>query len=219
MVRLCGERTDAFTAFHPAKMGTKDRIIQAAVKLFNQKGTKEVTTNHIAAGAGISSGNLYYHFRNKEEIIREIFVRIVEFTETESSYGSGFRVKPSIENMEAVFKRVYILHWEYRFFYREFNALLKRDKALRAAIIKDQKNRLTEVRNSILAFIDAGIFRYMDESEIDFLKISLWIIGTYWHSFLESGGKIITISRVEDGIDMMRRLLRPYMNKTVGERN
>lgn len=196
-------------------METKDRILQAATKLFNQKGTKAVTTNHIAAAAGISPGNLYYHFRNKEEIIRAVFNRIVEFTGTESSYGAGFRVKPSIENMEAVFKRVFVLHWEYRFLYREFNALLNRDNKLKIAIIKDQKKRLTEVRNSIHAFIDTGIFRDMDESEIDFLQTSLWIIGTYWHSFLESGGKRITMARVEQGIDMMRKLLRPYMNKTV----
>jgi AcrR family transcriptional regulator len=190
---------------------TKGRIIKAAVKLFNQKGTKAVTTNHIAASAGISPGNLYYHFRNKEEIIRAIFDWIVEFTEAGSAYGSGFRVKPSVENLEAVFKRVFTIHWEYRFLYREFNALLNRDKALGALIVKDQKKRLMEVRSSIIAFIDAGIFRHMDESEIEFLKTSLWIIGTYWHSFLESGGKKVTIARVEDGIDMLRRLLRPYL--------
>lgn len=196
-------------------METKDRIIHNAIKLFNQKGTKSVTTNHIAAAAGISPGNLYYHFRNKEAIIRAVFDRIVEFTETGSSYGSGFRVRPSIENMEAVFMRVLTLHWKYRFLYREFNALLNRDKDLKASIIRDQKKRLTEIRDSILAFIEAGIFRDMDESEIEFLKTSLWIIGTYWHSYLESGGKKITIARVEEGIDMMRKLLRPYMNETV----
>jgi len=200
-------------------METKDRIIQTAIKLFNQKGTKAVTTNHIAAAAGISPGNLYYHFRNKEAIIRAIFVRIVEFSETVSTYGSGFRVRPSIENIDAVFKRVFTLHWEYRFLYREFNALLNRDKDLKAAIIRDQKKRLTEVRNSILAFIDAGIFRNMDESEVEFLKTTLWLIGTYWHSFLESGGRKITLSRVEEGIDMLRRLLKPYMSETAGKRN
>jgi len=193
-------------------METKNRIIHSAIKLFNQKGTKAVTTNHIAAAAGISPGNLYYHFRNKEAIIRAVYKKIVEFTETGSSYGSGFRVKPSLENLEVVFMRVLTLHWKYRFLYREFNALLNRDKDLKAAIIRDQKKRLTEIRDSILDFIDARIFRDMDESEIEFLKTSLWIIGTYWHSYLESGGKKITIARVEEGIDMMRKLLRPYIN-------
>jgi len=198
-------------------MTTKDKIIKSAIKLFNEKGTKAVTTNHIAAAAGISPGNLYYHFRNKEDIIREIFEEIVAFTEKGSSYGSGFRVKPSIENMEAVFKRILTLQWEYRFLYREFNALLNRDKELRSAIIRDQKKRLMEVKKSIADFINAGIFRDMDDSEIEFVKTSLWIIGTYWHSFVESGGKKITKARAGQGIDMLRKLLTPYMNLSSGD--
>lgn len=196
-------------------MKTKDRIIEVAIRLFNQEGTKAVTTNHIAAAAGISPGNLYYHFRNKEEIIRDIFFRIVAFTDTESSYGSGFMVRPSIDNMEAVFKRVLALHWEYRFLYREFNALLNRDRELKAVIIRNQKKRLQEVGDSIQAFIDAGIFKSMSSAEIEFLKSALWIIGTYWHSFLEEGGKTITKARVEEGIEMLRQLLRPYLNKSM----
>ena len=53
-----------------AKVNTYTRIINASLALFNEEGERNISTNHIAAHLGISPGNLYYHFRNKDEIIR-----------------------------------------------------------------------------------------------------------------------------------------------------
>src|SRR6266508_3429335 len=51
---------------------TRKRIMDAARRLFNDGGTAAVSTNHVAAAAGISPGNLYYHFRDKHDIIRAL---------------------------------------------------------------------------------------------------------------------------------------------------
>ena len=53
-------------------MKTRDKIITTAINLFNLHGTKAVSTNHISKEMGISPGNLYYHFSNKNDIIRSI---------------------------------------------------------------------------------------------------------------------------------------------------
>ena len=45
---------------------TRGRILDAARRLFNERGTAAVSTNHIAAEAGLSPGNLYYHFADKQ---------------------------------------------------------------------------------------------------------------------------------------------------------
>lgn len=54
-------------------MRTKDRILSTSIDLFNRSGVVAVTTNHIAKELNMSPGNLYFHYRNKEEIIVEIF--------------------------------------------------------------------------------------------------------------------------------------------------
>ena len=55
-------------------MKTRDRIIQASLEMFNEQGERNVTTNHIASKLGISPGNLYYHFKNKQQIIYDIYL-------------------------------------------------------------------------------------------------------------------------------------------------
>ena len=54
-------------------MKTKNKIIAAAIRLYNEKGLSNVTSRHIAAEINISHGNLEYHFPNKETLLLAIY--------------------------------------------------------------------------------------------------------------------------------------------------
>lgn len=54
-------------------MNTKEKIIEAALSLYNREGIRTVTTRQIAREMGISAGNLHYHFKHTEDIIFTIF--------------------------------------------------------------------------------------------------------------------------------------------------
>ncbi|MGV1757074.1 TetR/AcrR family transcriptional regulator [Rhizobium sp. A22-96] len=50
-------------------MPTRDRILQAAAKLFQQDGIRAVSVDAIAEKAGVTKRTLYYHFRSKDDLI------------------------------------------------------------------------------------------------------------------------------------------------------
>ncbi|WP_336686278.1 TetR/AcrR family transcriptional regulator [Chryseobacterium bernardetii] len=58
-------------------MGTKEKILAKALELFNEKGYNNITTRHIAAELSMSPGNLHYHFKHSEDIIKILFSELI----------------------------------------------------------------------------------------------------------------------------------------------
>ncbi|MCC8073076.1 MAG: TetR/AcrR family transcriptional regulator [Clostridiales bacterium] len=56
----------------------KAEILDAAEKLFNEKGYAKATTEDIMEATGIAKGTLYYHFKNKEDILLAMIDRQIE---------------------------------------------------------------------------------------------------------------------------------------------
>jgi len=55
---------------------TKEKIIQAAIQLFQERGYEKTTSNDIAAAAGVSVGSFYVYFTDKRQLLLTIFDRL-----------------------------------------------------------------------------------------------------------------------------------------------
>jgi AcrR family transcriptional regulator len=55
---------------------TKEKIIQAAIHLFQERGYEKTTSNDIAALAGVSVGSFYTYFTDKRQVLLTIFDRL-----------------------------------------------------------------------------------------------------------------------------------------------
>ena len=57
---------------------TKEKIVQAAIKLFQERGYEKTTSNEIAAEAGVSVGSFYVYFTDKRSLLLTIFDRLAD---------------------------------------------------------------------------------------------------------------------------------------------
>jgi len=195
-------------------MKTRELIIEKAIELFNEKGTKAVSTNHIAAAAGISPGNLYYHFRNKKDIIRAIFSEHMDAYGTQEFLKIAVELEPgTAEALIATFVMIQKFNWRYRFFKRELTALIMDDPQLRESFITAFKEGLAVVRASI----DMGIYRKflkeMPTADRDFLAEEVWLANLFWLNYLEIGGEEIDEKNLIRGSNHLRNILKPYMTE------
>jgi TetR/AcrR family transcriptional regulator len=62
---------------------TKELLLNAAQKRFAYYGLSKVTMDEIAADVGLSKAALYYYFKTKEEIFKEVVIREIEQYSTE----------------------------------------------------------------------------------------------------------------------------------------
>lgn len=186
-----------------SKVSTKERILEAALELFTRDGATEVTTHQIAAACGISAGNLYYHFRNKEEIIRALFAQALQRHEAQkaSQPASG-----EFGDREVALQFLRDFNWRYRFFKRELPALLRRDPQLRAEFLAFQKQHLEELRKSFGAGAAQGVLRPLSEKDSGMLVEVIWLVSLCWPTYVEvSGGKTTRegIDRAADVLDWL----------------
>src|SRR5262249_61049260 len=57
---------------------TKEKIVQAAIMLFQERGYERTTSNEIASAAGVSVGFFYVYFPDKRNLLLTIFDRVSE---------------------------------------------------------------------------------------------------------------------------------------------
>lgn len=55
---------------------TRTAILQSAARLFASKGYAAISIRDVAADVGVTPANLYYHFKDKEQLVRATLVHV-----------------------------------------------------------------------------------------------------------------------------------------------
>ena len=194
-------------------MKTRDKIIQASIVLFNEQGERNVTTNHIAAHLAISPGNLYYHFRNKEDIILSIYEEYARSLLLETLPTVSSEVKP-LDSLVLYMDSVFQTTMKFRFFYSSLPVLLDKDPSLREKYVEVQQSISERVSQLLISLRAADIIDFPDDCLADIVSI-LRLINTFWVSFYQTQTMVNEVNQVDDsvfyqGVLKILVILRPY---------
>lgn len=187
---------------------TRQRILDASLAMFNAQGEPNVTTNHIADELEISPGNLYYHFRNKDDIIEQLFGRY------EERIGAAMTVPdrrlPDLEDIWLQMHLVFECIWDYRFLYRDLVDILSRNRRLRLRFARILKRATENATTVIRGLAQAGILR-ASVAEMEALATNILVLATFWLNYAAARGDQDEAKSIRQGIVQVMMLISPFL--------
>lgn len=189
---------------------TRMRILAICRDLFNERGPGEVTTAQIAAAVGINEGNLYYHFKRKEQILEALFEQYEAALREVAAGNGGFADDPSRHG--DYLRGWFNLMWEWRFFYRDIGLIARHAPSLRTKVQNMSDYGQSQVRQMLEHQAEAGLIE-ADPEQMDRLIVNAWIIATYWIDYLRlrHGINEVTREHVRWGAEQVASLFMPYL--------
>ncbi len=163
-----------------ARLRTRDRILEASLRLFNDEGEPNVTTVDIANELDISPGNLYYHFKGKEALIEALYehfdAQMSEFLH--APVESALSLEDNWYYLYVLFEEIY----QFRFFYRNLSDLLQRYPALRKRFRRLLELKRRTARTIAEDMASQGVLEIAPEA-LDRLSDSITMTLTYFMTY------------------------------------
>ncbi len=159
---------------------TRERILETSLALFNRLGEPNVTTADVADEMNISPGNLYYHFRNKDEIIGELFAAYE--AEVAPLLATPAARAPGIEDLWLLLHLVFERMTAYRFLFRDLDEIASRIRRIAVAHADLAARAQATVIALCEGMVAAGTMR-ASPREIAALAHNVVAVATYWMSF------------------------------------
>ncbi|MEZ4883966.1 MAG: TetR/AcrR family transcriptional regulator [Chitinophagales bacterium] len=158
---------------------TQKKILANAIQLFNKRGVGNVRLQDIAKKAGISAGNLSYHYKTKKDLMEAVLAYMTEELKSTRSANMAFLEKDDYISLIKTYLRFQIGH---RFFYRDILEIISMVPEAAMVFEEQIQQMLNFSKNGIYLAIGKGIMlSEPHEGHYDFFAKNIWAI---LHSFL-----------------------------------
>lgn len=197
-----------------ARSKTKDKILRTALGLFNNEGESAVSAVDIASVMGISPGNLYYHYKGKDEIIAALFDDYED--EIRQVLSSPIHEPLKLEDNWVYLYIIFEEIFDFRFFYKNQSELIARIPALRSRFAALLRLKEQTAFSIISTLADDGHLNF-DQGEKGALAGRLAQHFTFWLQYHDLRfGTAPPKSLIDQGVFMTLIQITPYWSHGEG---
>lgn len=162
-----------------ASNSTRERILQASLRLFNADGLPSVSTHRIAAELGMSPGNLHYHFKAKQLVVDWLFRR---FEEQMLLLDGSVGAVRAIDDLWLALHLRFEAIDAYRFVYRDMAYLASEYPSLGTRVQALTAQNLVAAQALCQGLVAAGVIEASEE-QVQVLALQMVFTTTCWLSF------------------------------------
>ena len=135
-------------------MRTEDKVILKAIELYNTKGFSNITSRDIARELDMSHGNVEYHYKNKETILRAIYSKMKK--EVSTYFSEVNKSMNPIEEFNILLKKLEHFQSKYLFFNLDVIDIARQFPRLKAEIEATIQRRKDQMASFFILFSDLG---------------------------------------------------------------
>ncbi len=195
------------------RVPTRERILEATLVLFNNRGPGRVTTAEIARTVGINEGNLYYYFKTKEALLEALFKTLEEDASAfmvESS--SNTTADPGIYS--DFMRRWFSIIWVHRYIFRDLPGIIATAPSLREPT-RALSMGMRLVVEGMLQQMTAANLIDVPVDDAPQLLANVWIVSTYWAVYLslQEGVDDLAPEHLDWGLKQVASLFKPYLSE------
>ena len=188
-------------------MNTRDKILDKALEMFNERGIEYVGLRELAAVLGIRVGNITYYFPTKDDLVYELSQELSKKNSEIIVADTDLTMRAFLDMLHRVFQN----HLQFRCLLLSFVHVMAQNKLVAASYKKTQSIRSATMKSNIEALTASGYLKVKDEAEMDFLVSTLALISRFWISeaaisFRQWSGE----AQIRHYLSLVAKLLLPY---------
>lgn len=155
----------------------KEKIINTAIQVFNERGLAAVSMKRIADELGISAGNLSYHFKSKDLLLHAIRDKIA--TETKNFFLPSSYL--TLHHLEVMVNAFHEHTLSYKFIFNDFAHIARHYPTVAEQHNRLNLQRLTQGKALIDYYVDSGrMYPEREGISYDYLVFNVWSLLTFW---------------------------------------